>query len=218
MQKPKEIYSWRKKTNTHSGFTIVELLVVIVVIAILAGISFMTYRGIQEKAYVAKVATAVDAYVKIFEMYKADHGVYPIDITDAACLGLASHYPAADGFGAGVCEQWSAGGPPDLSASDYLITELQPYITEMPNASLPVIEDPVGGVRSRGAVYGYWDYTQADNDVVLRPALSYYPKGNQDCPKGEKGGYYDDVDVTYCYVWLGNPENPDDYYGEPYGY
>lgn len=49
----------------HSGFTIVELLIVIVVIAILAAISIVSYRGIQSRAVASKqsadMATLVQA-------------------------------------------------------------------------------------------------------------------------------------------------------------
>ena len=36
--------------NKHKGFTIVELLIVIVIIGILAAISIVTYNGVTQKA------------------------------------------------------------------------------------------------------------------------------------------------------------------------
>ena len=38
------------KYSTQTGFTIVELLIVIVVIAILAAITIVTYNGIQDRS------------------------------------------------------------------------------------------------------------------------------------------------------------------------
>lgn len=37
------------------GFTLVELLIVVVVISILAAITFVTYTGVQERAYIARI-------------------------------------------------------------------------------------------------------------------------------------------------------------------
>src|SRR5690348_14359815 len=67
------------------GFTIVELLVVIVVIAILAAISIAAYMGVQDRAEASKTAVAVSAYKDALTMYKADNGSYPS--TGAFCLG-----------------------------------------------------------------------------------------------------------------------------------
>lgn len=66
-----------------NGFTIVELLVVIVVIAILAAISIVSYTGIQNRATETQVIASVkQASGKILQ-YQAIHGLYPAALEDA---------------------------------------------------------------------------------------------------------------------------------------
>lgn len=60
-----------------SGFTIVELLIVIVVIAILAAISIVAYTGIQERARNARRADSVAKIKRSLELYRAEHNRYP---------------------------------------------------------------------------------------------------------------------------------------------
>lgn len=74
------------------GFTIVELLIVIVVIAILAAISAVAYNGIQERAKNVKTESAVAQYKKSLAMYVAEYGQYPTPTT-SACLGEVADYP-----------------------------------------------------------------------------------------------------------------------------
>lgn len=63
--------------NKH-GFTIVELLIVVVVIAILAAITIVAFNGIQNRARDSSRDTAVKSIQKALEMYKADNnGLYP---------------------------------------------------------------------------------------------------------------------------------------------
>lgn len=59
------------------GFTIVELLIVIVVIAILAAISIVAYRGIQERARASQASSALVQSKKKLELYKVDATTYP---------------------------------------------------------------------------------------------------------------------------------------------
>lgn len=60
-----------------TGFTIVELLIVIVVIAILAAISVVSYNGITQRARDAERRTEMGSIEKALEMYHADNGGYP---------------------------------------------------------------------------------------------------------------------------------------------
>lgn len=60
-----------------SGFTIVELLIVIVVIGILAALVIVTYNGIQQKARDTERKTDINALASHLEAYNAQNGRYP---------------------------------------------------------------------------------------------------------------------------------------------
>lgn len=77
-----QVYAANKK---HYGFTIVELLIVIVVIAILAAISIVAYTGIQNRANDAALQSDANAIKKSLELYYVDNGSYPI------CSGGSGH-------------------------------------------------------------------------------------------------------------------------------
>ncbi len=64
-----------KKLNR--GFTIVELLIVIVVIGILAALVIVTYNGIQQKARDTERKTDINAIASHLEAYNAQNGRYP---------------------------------------------------------------------------------------------------------------------------------------------
>lgn len=65
------------RKNT-SGFTIVELLIVIVVIAILAAISIVAYTGIQQRARDSERKAELQTIATAVEMYYAANGNYPM--------------------------------------------------------------------------------------------------------------------------------------------
>ena len=75
-----------KKRN--QGFTIVELLIVIVVIGILALLVITTYSGIQAKARNSKRASDVKSLQTQIEAYFSQNGYYPsrTDMNTAAWL------------------------------------------------------------------------------------------------------------------------------------
>jgi prepilin-type N-terminal cleavage/methylation domain-containing protein len=63
--------------KSKSGFTIVELLIVIVVIAILAAISIVAYNGIQSRARDAERKSDISAIQKHIEIFYINNGFYP---------------------------------------------------------------------------------------------------------------------------------------------
>lgn len=60
-----------------SGFTIVELLIVIVVIGILAAITIVAYNGVQNRALNTRVQSDIKNVQRIVEAYNAVNGAYP---------------------------------------------------------------------------------------------------------------------------------------------
>lgn len=76
-------------SNQKSGFTIVELLIVIVVIGILAAISIVAYNGVQAKAANQQTISSVRAYYTALQAYAVDNDDYPSGNT---CLGPEDFY------------------------------------------------------------------------------------------------------------------------------
>lgn len=66
------------------GFTIVELLIVIVVIGILATVTLVAFNGISQKATVSSIQSDLENNSKLLKNYYTEYGSYPIDVlTDA---------------------------------------------------------------------------------------------------------------------------------------
>ena len=86
-----------KQTKTR-GFTIVELLIVIVVIAILAAISIVAYNGIQNRAKTSSGQAAANSMVKKFEALGAIKGAYyssSVGVTGTSVNAYAALAPAS---------------------------------------------------------------------------------------------------------------------------
>ena len=70
------------------GFTIVELLIVIVVIAILSGVSIVAYTGMQNRAKNTARYNEVKQWERLFALYKAENGQFPAMSNGNYCLGF----------------------------------------------------------------------------------------------------------------------------------
>jgi prepilin-type N-terminal cleavage/methylation domain-containing protein len=66
------------------GFTLIEILVVIAIIAVLAGILLPALQKVQETAKKTKTSSLMQAFARACDEFALDHGRYPGLIPDAA--------------------------------------------------------------------------------------------------------------------------------------
>ncbi len=87
------------KQTKQSGFTIVELLIVVVIIAILAAITIVAYNGIQNRAKASSALAAASSLQKKAEAYNVDGttSAYPLLVADmtGAASTTTYHLPPA---------------------------------------------------------------------------------------------------------------------------
>ena len=73
---------WQVANLRHiPGFTLLELLIVISIIIILAGLTIATIGYVQKKGARSRAEAEIAAMSAALESYKADNGVYPTDKT-----------------------------------------------------------------------------------------------------------------------------------------
>lgn len=76
-QRRSQSFSHFRQGSTHSGFTIVELLIVVVVIAILAAITIVAYNGITANAKESALKADLNTTAKKVGLTQAETGSYP---------------------------------------------------------------------------------------------------------------------------------------------
>lgn len=127
-----------RRRRGQIGFTIVELLIVIVVIGVLAAITIVAYNGVQQRARNAQTIAAVNDYIKGYTAYAIDNGSYPI----------GGNYCIGQGYAGGLC--WDNRvyvTPSGLAAA------LGSYMSNLPNPSTtPVYRNSTDGFRA-GILY-----------------------------------------------------------------
>ena len=69
-------------SKIRQGFTLIEILIVVVIIGILATVAIPTYFSYVEKAYASDAKTQIKNILMNADIYRQEQGSYPDDITD----------------------------------------------------------------------------------------------------------------------------------------
>ena len=86
--------SIKQSMTNNKGFTIVELLIVVIVIAILATITLVSFNNVTSRANQSAADSAVATFSKKAELYLADGptGKYPIAAADLSGAASSTTY------------------------------------------------------------------------------------------------------------------------------
>lgn len=132
-----------QQSAVQYGFTIVELLIVIVIIGILAAITIVAYNGIQTRATNTKQISAAAAYLTLFQSYKIQNGDSLASLP-AGCLGNNNIDTNADGIK-------DCGDNANVSVNNALLTSLGTVGT-LPDVVPDVINNP-DNIKRNGMYY-----------------------------------------------------------------
>jgi type IV pilus assembly protein PilA len=153
------------------GFTIVELLIVIVVIAILAAISIVAYNGIQNRAKTSAGQQLASQIAKKAEAYNTLNGQYPtfctltINMTDStgnpcSAGSVAAGTEARLDNPAAVVRTGAGVASPFGGAA---------YTTTVSNSNATVAySNCTGGSPVTGGVILYYDYTTSTPTTIAK--------------------------------------------------
>ncbi len=137
-----------KKYHKNNGFTIVELLVVIVVIGILAAITIVSYTGISQRAVVASVQSDLDNASKKLKMYYTLYESYPTAMDGNNC-------PTAPTTDSNYCLPYSASNTLTYSSvapSTFHLTASNSTVSySMTDSSAPTIATTANGSTAGNA-------------------------------------------------------------------
>lgn len=149
------------------GFTIVELLIVIVVIGVLAAITVVAYNGVTVRAENQKTLAAVSSYSRAMYAYASTNGTYPVNAS-YPCLGAYPQTKCANvSDSTGACN--GAGGAASNSAFDADIKSM--LSGSVPQPSVQTMN--CGGKQYSGAWYRSTDGKSTQ--------LVYYLNGSVPC-------------------------------------
>lgn len=193
------------KSSGKKGFTLVELLIVIVVIAILAAITLVSYNGIQRRAKNTAIISAASQSMTLLRSYIVLEGKYPL-YGDSACLTDSS---GCVQYGEGTAEME---GDAALTAS---LTSIGTLPRSVPNVSsemsgIMFTENPsrsFNGVDSDSALIVYYLDGENQDCNMSRVAADWLDNETEDgvMPVNPEDGNYtvgdlDGTGNTVCFV------------------
>ncbi len=174
------------------GFTIVELVVVIVVIGILVAITTVTFNGVQRQAKNTAIIHNAEEWMKLLGIMYARHGVIKVDIEHpqrSICLGTKDQYPDTADLDLGQCF-WQA----------YTSDQLEDKISSIGKINMNV--DTVNGFR--GLQYGYDSENGIDDNKKYSLIWFSLHGEGQDCGAvaGGKVSNYEEAGdgQTACFI------------------
>ena len=149
------------KTKQATGFTIVELLIVIVVIAILAAITIVAFNGIQNRSKLSSAQSTASMIAKKAEAWNSGQGAYPPYCQFARNETNATGTPTT-GIGTTGCtaNATPTSGPSEAKLDDPTLVAFVAASITPANGINTVQYVPCGTAPNHtGARIHFWNYT-----------------------------------------------------------
>ena len=194
---------WAKQ---KSGFTIVELLIVIVVIAILAGITIVAYNGIQQRANNTQRIVAAKEFVKALKSYAAVNQKYPGG-AGAYCIGESNitDFDTNPDYDCGMSDNLKHDYATSMANFNTNLKTILPKLPEFPGKPVQL----TANLKGLGMLYRTDTYDASGENIANVPTLIFFLEGaNQDCGVSplvtpHQGGSFVRTTAKYSYSDVG---------------
>jgi prepilin-type N-terminal cleavage/methylation domain-containing protein len=196
------------KSPRRRGFTLVELLTVMAIIVLLAGLTIQTVGYVQKKAARSRAEAEIAAFGAALESYKADNGIYPSGNATNTLNARTNNSPANYKTASRVLYQ-ELSGDRDLDVNRRKDTDATQYLEFKPNMLEPTsgsgtvtaILDPFG------ISYGYsTTYANAalTSNSTTAPTVGYNPTYDLWSTGGYSSKPSGDTDDQFRKRWITN--------------
>ncbi|NNF05338.1 MAG: type II secretion system protein [Candidatus Eisenbacteria bacterium] len=167
----------KRVIKNQSGFSLAEILVVITLLSILAGVVLFNLAGSDTGAKESALKSNVSGFRQALNLYKSDHGWYPCDSRDYNSLGDAARLRTQ------LTMYTDASGRP--SATKTSTYRFGPYLKKFPvepitnsvdiaiDTSSERILSSISSVVSRGNGTGGWFYEAKSGNVVANLGTTF---------------------------------------------
>lgn len=173
------------------GFSLVEMLVVVSIIAILAGVGLSVFTGSNKKAHDAKQKADIESIRSSLELYKADSNGYPLTTANLIPNYLPAYptppaggsYPYTSSGCTTYCSSYSVCATLEIDGSTYcgipggiVITPAAPAPTAVPTiaptstpvpTAAPTPAGACGGACRPTCIFGEVSQGQQDCEITL---------------------------------------------------
>ncbi len=134
------------RTNpSQRGFTIVELLIVIVIIGILAAITIVAYNGVQNRAKASQYQSDTVSIDKKLEAYNALNSAYPLTAAGTDAATVVAQTTAGTNLTTLVNAQTESKLPPNLN-----------FFAVLPITTVPTYAQTITAINANSSVNSYF--------------------------------------------------------------
>ena len=93
MNKIRSLLLLKSESHDHrAGFTLVEILLVVAILGILAGVAVVSLKGRTKTASIQATRTSIQAIGTAIDTYEVDNGIYPQSLQNLLTKGNESNW------------------------------------------------------------------------------------------------------------------------------